>query len=555
MEIIKIEKLTFKYPLKDKTALSNINLSIKSGDFILICGKSGCGKSTLLKHMKPALIPHGDKEGSVFYKGKKIEDISERKAAEELGYVYQNPENQLVTDKVWHELAFGLENLGYDNDTIRVRVSEMASYFGIEKLFSKDVTELSGGEKQTLNLASIMAMNPRVLILDEPTSQLDPIAANEFLGTIEKINKDLGITVILTEHRLDKVFPMADKVLVMEEGKVIAYDKPKKVGTFLKESKNDMFLSLPAPMKIYVDVENNLDCPITVRDGRRWLQNLLKDNERVITEIETEVKSFGENVIEIKEVWFKYNKQSVDVVKDLSLTVHKGEIYSIVGGNGTGKTTSLNLISGINKPYRGKVYIKGKDIKKYSSKELFNKNLGVLPQSPQTLFVKNTVMEDLMEILFDTDLKEEEKRKKVLEVSEIVEINNILNMHPYDLSGGEAQKAALAKVLMLEPEILLLDEPTKALDNHYKEKLGEILKRLQGEGKTIIMVTHDIEFAAEFSDTCGMFFDGNIVTSGVPEKFFSENNFYTTSANKISRDVFKGAVTCKDVVNLCRKNL
>ncbi|MBD7909930.1 ABC transporter ATP-binding protein [Clostridium cibarium] len=555
MEIIKIEELTFKYLLKDKPALVDINLSIKSGDFVLICGKSGCGKSTLLKHLKPTLIPHGDRKGAVFYKGKRIEDISERKAAEELGYVYQNPENQLVTDKVWHELAFGLENLGYDNDAIRVRVSEMASYFGIEKWFYKDVTELSGGEKQTLNLASVMAMNPRVLILDEPTSQLDPIAANEFLDTIEKINKDLGVTVILTEHRLDKVFSMADKVLVMEKGKVITYDKPKNIGAFLKKSENDMFLSLPTATKIYAEVVNDLDCPITLRDGRRWLQKLLKDNERVITEIEAEDKIFDEKIIEIREVWFKYDKHSENVVKDFSLTVHKGEFYSILGGNGTGKTTSLNLISGINKPYRGKVYIKGKDVKKYSSNELFNKNLGVLPQNPQTIFVKNTVREDLMEILFDVNIKEEEKERKLSKISQVVEINDILDMHPYDLSGGEAQKAALAKVLMLEPEILLLDEPTKALDNHYKEKFGEILKRLQCQGKTIIMVTHDLEFAAEYSDTCGMFFDGNIVTSGVPKKFFSENNFYTTSANKISRYVFKGAVTCKDVISLCRKNL
>lgn len=556
MEIIKIENLTFKYPLKDKKALNNINLSVNSGDFIVICGKSGCGKSTLLKHLKPTLTPHGEVLGNIYYEGLDIIEIDSRVQASELGFVHQSPENQIVTDKVWHELAFGLENLGYDNEIIRLRVAEMASYFGIEKWFFKEVSELSGGEKQILNLASIMAMSPKVLILDEPTSQLDPILAAEFLDTIKKINMDLGITVILSEHRLDTVFPMADRVIVMEHGNIIIDATPKQVGEFLRDNKNDMFLAVPSPMRIYTEINNNLECPITVRDGRRWLDKLLSNSEIVITENE-EIKeeTLGEQVIELKEVWFKYEKNGSYILKDLSLKVHKGELYSIVGGNGTGKTTTLNLISGINKAYRGKVFIHGKEIGKYLSKELFNNNLGVLPQNPQSIFTMKTVREDLMEMLFDIDIKEDEKKQRVSKIVETLDIEDILDMHPYDLSGGEQQKAALAKILLLEPKILLLDEPTKALDSFYKEKLGVFLKKLKRDGITIIMVTHDIEFAAQVSDTCGMFFDGSIITSGSPKKFFSNNNFYTTSANKMSRDIFKAAITCEDVIKLCKKNL
>ncbi|MGL4106542.1 ABC transporter ATP-binding protein [Clostridium sp. LP20] len=556
MEIIKIEELNFTYPLKEKKALDNINLSIENGDFLVICGKSGCGKSTLLRHLKTTLTPHGTLTGDIKYEGVDLNQVNQRTQAGEIGFVLQNPDNQIVTDKVWHEVAFGLESLGYDNETIRLRVAEMTSYFGIQEWFLKDVTELSGGQKQLLNLASIMAMNPKILILDEPTSQLDPIAASEFLETIKKINMDLGITIVMTEHRLEEVFPMADRIIVMEEGRVIVDDSPENVGEELSKVKNDMFTSLPTPMKVYLGLDSKLKCPITVRDGRGWLNKIIKkENIRSEYEPQKDRKKEGEPIIRLKDIWFKYGKNSSDILKNLSLNVYKGEVYSIVGGNGTGKTTTLSIISGINKAYRGKVFIKGKEINKYSTKELFNNNLGVLPQNPQSLFVKKTIKLDLMEVLFYSDISEKEKEDRVIEVARLVDIEGLLSMHPYDLSGGEQQKAALAKILLLNPQIILLDEPTKGIDNHYKMKLGSIINKLKESGVTIIMVTHDIEFAAMYSDTCGMFFNGNIVTSSEPKKFFGGNNFYTTSANKMSRHIFKDAVTCEDVIKLCKMNM
>ncbi|MFR3683317.1 ATP-binding cassette domain-containing protein, partial [Eubacterium sp. AM05-23] len=383
MATLEIRDLTFTYPEMEYPALNHINMEVNDGEFVVLCGKSGCGKSTLLRHLKSVLKPHGVLSGEIIFHGQTLEEVDLRTQSSEIGFVLQNPDNQIVTDKVWHELAFGLESLGYDTPTIRLRVAEMASYFGIQAWFRRNVNELSGGQKQLLNLASIMAMHPSVLILDEPTSQLDPIAASDFLETVRKINRDLGTTVIMTEHRLEDIFPAADKVVVMDEGKIIAHGTPRAIGRELRGMKHDMFLSMPAPMQIYAGVDTDLPCPLTVREGRQWLSELAED--KTITEptipLEVDYYKNEENVIELKDVWFRYERNLPDVVRDLSMQVKKGEFYALVGGNGTGKTTTLSLISGINRPYRGRVFLEGKEVRKYSDKELFRGFLGVLPQT------------------------------------------------------------------------------------------------------------------------------------------------------------------------------
>lgn len=479
-----------------------------------------------------------------------------REQSGEIGYVMQSPDNQIVTDKVWHELAFGVENLGYDQQTIRLRVAEMASFFGIQNWFSKNVEELSGGQKQLLNLASIMAMQPKVLVLDEPTSQLDPIAAGEFLSTIRKINLDLGITVIMIEHRLEEVFPMADKVLVLEDGNQKFYDTPRMVGKELAD--DDLFLAMPSPVQIYNKTGQAGICPLTVCEGRNWLETYYQKPEEKQEEPEVKEpakKKKKEYVIEAKEVWFRYEKEGQDIVKDLSLSVKKGELFCILGGNGAGKSTTLSLLSGIRKPYRGKIFLKGRNVWKISDKELFDHFLGVLPQNPQSLFVGNTVEEDLWEMFSGgLPVRTKEQEEKIKKVIDETEIGHLLHMHPYDLSGGEQQRAALAKVLLLEPEILLLDEPTKGLDGFYKNRLASIFQKLKDNGITILMVSHDVEFCAAYGDTCAMFFDGSVITSCGAREFFMGNNFYTTAANRMARQIFPEAVTVKDVIEACRKN-
>lgn len=552
MGIYSIKDLKFSYPEEESLVLDNINLEIKTGEFVVLCGPSGCGKTTLMRQMKTVLAPHGNKGGEIFFQGNLLDDLDLREQSSKIGFVMQSPDNQIVTDKVWHELAFGLESLGYDTPTIRLRVSEMASFFGIENWFYKDVSELSGGQKQLLNLAAIMSMQPAVLILDEPTSQLDPIAASDFLATLMKINRELGTTIILTEHRLEEAIPMSDRVISMDRGRIIGDCPPKELGEIVGDENHRMFLAMPAPMRIYAGVENNLELPITVRDGRQWLDKLIDGGLEVRELVGEEKKdSKREIVVEIKNAWFKYEENLADIVKGISMKVEKGEFLAIMGGNGTGKTTSLSLISGINRPYRGEVHIKGKNLNDLSNSERFDGLLGVLPQNPQSLFVKNTVQEDLQEILKGKKISKEERDYKLGRVTHLCDLEDLLNRHPYDLSGGEQQRAALAKVLLLEPEILLLDEPTKGLDAEFKEQFSAIINNLRAGGVTVIMVSHDIEFCAKYTSRCALFFDGSIVTEGSPREFFSGNSFYTTSANRMARHRIKDAITVEDVIYAC----
>lgn len=555
MEIYKIKHLNFTYPDRVDKALDDINLSVFNGEFVTLCGKSGCGKTTLLKLLKSSSTPFGDLNGKVYFKGKPLSEIGQREQVSEIGFVMQSPENQIVTDKVWHELAFGLESLGYSTRQIRIRVSEMASFFGIGEWFHRKVTELSGGQKQLLNLASVMVMQPSVLILDEPTSQLDPIAAEDFLKTLEKINREFGTTVIISEHRLEEIFPISHKVIVMDRGKIIANGKPQEVCGILKSLSHDMCCALPVPVRVYSAVGDGLEYPLTVRDGRCWLEKYSLENQLIpdpIPKAES-INTTDNTVIELRDVWFRYDKNLPDIVKGLNLKVNKGEVFAIVGANGSGKTTTLSLISGLNKPYRGKVLIN--DVEFSKIKNLYNGILGVLPQNPQALFVKKTVYLDLMEILSEEKFSEKEKVNRIKDISALCRIENLLDSHPYDLSGGEQQRTALAKVLLRVPEILLLDEPTKGLDAHFKQIFADIICDLKSSCMTVVMVSHDIEFCAEFTDRCAMFFDGDITSSGTPRKFFSGNSFYTTSANRMARTVIPCAVLADDIVLACGKKI
>lgn len=574
MNCIEVKNFSFQYPKESHAALYQVSMEVEEGSFVVLCGKSGCGKSTLLRQFKSVLASHGEKKGEILYDGQNLEDVDLRTQSAEIGYVLQNPDNQIVTDKVWHELAFGLESLGYDTPTIRLRVAEMASYFGIHSWFLKNVSELSGGQKQLLNLASVMAMHPKLLILDEPTSQLDPIAASDFLETVRKINRDIGTTVILTEHRLEDVIPWADKVYVMDTGRMIADGTPNEIGEQLRTMGHDMFLSMPAPMQIYAGTNSSLRCPLTVSQGRRWLSEELETKgikiKKERNQEETAKKKnsiFGKlsglkkepekeiPEIRIKDVWFRYERDLPDVVKGLSLDIKKGEIFAVVGGNGTGKSTAMSLIARIRFPYRGKIYLEGKEIGKYSDDDLYHGFLGVMPQNPQSLFVKKTVREDLYEVIDGKRERKSEaypiemKKKDAVEgIVSLTRLEGLLDRHPYDLSGGEQQRLALAKVLLLRPKILLMDEPTKGIDNHYKKELGEILRKLSEHGVTILMISHDVEFCAQYADRTGLFFQGNVVTSEESKKFFAGNNFYTTAANRMARNYFPNAVTVEDVV-------
>lgn len=538
-------------------ALQHIDLTIEDGEYVLLCGKSGCGKTTLLRHCKTVLTPHGKRDGEILFHGKPLEEADQRTQASKIGYVMQDPDAQIVTDKVWHELAFGLESLGMDQKTMRLRVAEMASYFGIQDWFYKDVGQLSGGQKQLLNLASIMAMQPDVLILDEPTSQLDPIAAADFLNTVRKINLELGTTILITEHRLEDIYHAADRVVVMDQGQILTDGAPRQVCDFLQRREHEMFTAMPAPVQVYYGIggETSETCPLTVREGRSFLSQLFADRDpaTLIQELEDSDRHKTEEelenaplIVSLKDVWFRYEKDAPDVLRGVNLDIPQGSLFAVVGGNGTGKSTMLKSICGVCRPYRGKIWIEGKRLDKHKGRELFAGTLAMLPQDPKSVFVKKTVREELLEMC--------DEEEQILKIAELCEIDDLLDRHPYDLSGGEQQRTALAKVMLTKPKILLLDEPTKGMDSFFKQKFAKVLKRLQADGVTIVMVSHDVEFCARYADLTGMFFDGSIVTVNTPEKFFARNSFYTTAANRMSRHIFQNAVNVEDVIELCRKN-
>ena len=548
MAHFEIKDLTFSYAAaKGKHSLENVSLTIEQGEFLVLCGKSGSGKSTLLRQLKTVLTPNGKRTGEILFRGVPLKQVSDREQSEKIGFVMQNPDDQIVTDKVWHELAFGLESLGCDQKTMRGRVAEMACYFGIQDWFHRDVATLSGGQKQLLNLASIMAMQPEVLILDEPTSQLDPIAASDFLNTVRKINTELGTTVIITEHRLEDIFPYADRAVVMEKGRVIADDTPGKVGQLLFEQANPMFAAMPTPVRVYYGAGGTGESPLTVRQGRSWLSrrfpNRPKKDAIAAPPLPEEVK---DPALVLKELWFRYEKDSPDILRGVSAEIPSGSLYAILGGNGAGKSTTLKAISGICRPYRGKVTLLGKPVDKYKSSELFHGCLAMLPQDPKSLFVKKTVREDLSEMTKD--------KSSIERIAALCQITELLDSHPYDLSGGEQQRAALAKVLLTNPRLLLLDEPTKGIDSFFKETFAGILADLKKQGITIVMVSHDVEFCARYADVVSMFFDGQILTTDTPRRFFGSNSFYTTAAHRMSRHIFDGAVTAEDVIALYKEN-
>ena len=555
MEILAVKNLNFSYPDSNAAALENVNFSVKDGEFIVLCGESGCGKTTLMRLLKRELAPFGKKSGEISFCGRNETELSDAESACEIGYVMQNPDAQTVTDKVWHEISFGMENLGFPRDKIRLRSGEIAAYFGIDTWFRGDTATLSGGQKQILALASVIALSPKLLLLDEPTSQLDPIAAANFISAVCKLNRDFGITVIMAEHRLGEIFPYADRVAVMEKGRIIAFDTPRKICEALGNHR--ISAGFPAAAQIYsalgmYSALGTQQCPLTVKEGKNFLLALDFSKEKMPS-LHENPRTGDEIAIETKNLWLRYEKNAPDILRGTNLSVRRGEIFSILGGNGTGKTTLLRAISRTAKPYRGKITVFGENIKKISDASLHRHCIALLPQNADTLFISKTVEADFLEICRAMGYDKAKSMEETAKISEKFGISPLLQKHPYDISGGEMQKCAIAKIMLTNPRIILLDEPTKGIDAFAKKTLGNILRELQNDGITTIIVTHDTEFAASVSDRCALFFDGEILSPSSPREFFSSTDFYTTAASRISRGIFENAVTVQDVVFLAKE--
>ena len=547
--ILEINDLCFAYPEEKKRALNHVSLHVEDGEFLVLCGKSGCGKSTLLTHLKTPLTPHGKRKGEILFQGVPIGVMSNREQSQRIGYVLQNPDNQIVTDKVWHELAFGLENLGVPNADIRRRVAEMSEYFGITGWYDKNTEELSGGQKQLLNLASIMVMRPEVLLLDEPTAQLDPLAKNKFIDTVLELNKDFGITIMCVEHNLADIYSKADRVLVLEDGKLIYNGSPRKTAESLVKTENPLVYGLPSSVRIYEgckeDITFETDCPLTVKEGREWVDGLnIKDS---LYESRNKHYEAGETAVSVKNVFFRYTKNSANVLENISFDIEKGKITALLGSNGAGKTTLLRLMAGIKRPISGKVKVNGR--------------CAVLPQNPMALLNQISVEEELASAVMDkgnSSVKDMDRKQRIELAFNMLERTGLLSVrkqHPYDLSGGQQQRLAFAKILLYEPDIILLDEPTKGIDPFFCKKMGEWLEELKNMGKTIVIVSHDVEFCALFADKCGLIFDRNIESYTDSHSFFAGNIFFTTDTNRIMSDFFKDCVTCDEAVEAIHRCL
>lgn len=537
MALIEIKDFSFRYKTSNQEVLHNINLTIEEGSFVVVCGLTGSGKTTLLTQLKPQIRGIGERQGDILYKGIPIEMANENDLVTDIGILCQDPDNQFVMENVLHELAFGLENLGYSSSEMQKQIGEMVSFFGFNKLLYKSAQELSGGEKQMVNLASVLVLRSKVLILDEPLSQLDPVMAENFLHMLRRINEELGITIIISEHRLELLLAMADQVVILEDGSVKMVGTGKEVCKALYLQENYKYF-IPSVTRFYLDYENE-DVPLTVKETKAWARKQ-KWSYRPMIEKEESPKE----ILNCKEVYFAYHKHEEDVLRNINFTIRRGEYSMLVGANGCGKSTLLKLIAGIYKPQRGKVTLEGKTFKQYGEKAWVS-YIGYLGQNPKLYFNKATVEQVIEEAKgYISGINE----TYIEELLDVFKLRNKLKQHPYDLSGGEQQKLALITVLMKQPKLLLLDEPTKGMDPYSKEEFAKHLLYLNQKGVTILMVTHDLEFAALHGKQGMMLFDGSITEHMPIRKLLGENFFYTTAIGKVMRDVINQPIVCKQEV-------
>ena len=507
--LIETEHLTFAYP-GGEPVLRDVSLQIKQGEFVTLCGVSGCGKSTLLRLMKSGLQPRGELSGRALFRGREVGTKPDVQEASAVGFVMQDPEAQTVTDKVWHELAFSCESVGMPQGEIRRRVGELAGYFGLEKLFTRDAATLSGGQKQLLCLASAAALHPELLLLDEPTSQLDPVSAQNFVDAVRRLSRDFGVTVIAAEHRLEELLPISDRVIVLDHGSVIADCAPALLAGALP-SGHPMLHALTASQRVWLAAGGRSGAsPVSVREGRSDVQcvRYIRENSGGLSSPARQFTPSGDPVLTVNGLYAGWGRTAPDVLRGASLRLYPGEIYAIIGGNGSGKSTLLKVINGMLKPTGGRVRLKRGAVPAY------------LPQDPCLLFTRETAGEEAP-----------------AEQLEKFGLAALSGRDPLDLSGGERQKLALAKLLADEPEILLLDEPTKGTDSAARLEFSEMLRQTAGQGTAVLLVTHDAEFAAHCADICGMLFNGEMIDESPPQEMFRQNYFYTTPMSRLTHGI------------------
>ncbi|MBO9599878.1 MAG: ATP-binding cassette domain-containing protein [Cohnella sp.] len=548
MAHLSLEQLTFAYPDAAGSAISAVTLAVEPGEFVVLCGPSGSGKSTLLRLLKREVSPGGRMSGAIILGGVPLQDWPARELAAQVGLVMQHPDNQLVVDTVEHELAFGMENFGLPRDAMRRRLAEMAGFFGLEPLLGRRTDELSGGQKQLVNLAAAIMLQPRVLLLDEPLAQLDPLAARELLGMIKRLNDEWGITVIMSEHRVDDLLPLADRVVRMERGGIVFNGEPR---AFAREAWRrqgehwDAWLPSVTRWAQSHDADGSGESPpLTVKEARAWVgvgqASVPPASAAAFTRLSDgdngqrlQAAAAGTPLLGAEELFFAYDKKSPAVLRGLDWRVERGDWVALFGGNGSGKSTLLQLLAGLRDPLRGSVRLEGAPLARLKPKAKFAA-IGYLAQNPLLHYAHETLLADLTMAAVRAGASN--PLQSARDMADRFGISGLLHRHPHDLSGGEQQLGALAMTLLGQPRLLLLDEPTKGLDPYLKATLGAHLADIHRQGTTLLMATHDVEFAAAHANRCALLFHGEIVADGEPEPFFQGNVFYAPPIHRLIAD-------------------
>lgn len=525
---IEVRGLRFVYPGAEAPVLDGLDWAVPQGAFALLVGGTGSGKSTLLSLLKPEIAPAGERAGELRVLGEDVAGMDVRASAERVGYVFQDPENQIVCETVWHEMAFGLENLGVSRDEMRRRVAETSYFFGLEDWLHRDTDTLSGGRKQLLSLAAVLALRPRVLLLDEPTSQLDPVAEKNFLHALFRVNRELGCTVVVATHQPCPMLEYATCAYRIEGGRVREVADMASLGCrepLLSDGMPGWGAARCAKNGVFCRREGNLGSiePSEDGSGAKNTPKMDKSSEFVAqASLENSSEAFpradggrilqkmhGGSATTLSEGWFRYDRAGGWVLRGLDVTFSTGAVHAIVGGNGCGKSTMLSVLAKTAKLQRGRM-VRGAG------------SAALLPQNPKALLVAETVRDELMEWAPTCGYDEAAARGRAAQLG----LDGLDARHPYDLSGGQRQLLALAKLLLIGPELLLLDEPTKGLDLASRRIIARALRDHAQAGGTVIMATHDLDFAEQVSDDIAMMFDGEIACMEPPADFFADNVFY-----------------------------
>ncbi len=538
VEIINIDNVTFNYPESNKSALENINLKIKEGEFVLIVGPSGCGKSTLIRLLNKIVPDYygGTLKGEVYINGKNIDYLNKSDIVKTVGMVYQHPEKQIILQDVEREIAFGLENFNTDINVMKRNVAEVISLLALNDIKDKQTNEISGGQKQRVAIASVVSMDPDIILFDEPISQLDPIASEEVLNSIKRLNRDMGKTIVLVEQRLDKCFHMADRVIFMENGKILGEGTPYNIPQNINKKYH-----LPNISYVFKKAGKDI-IPVTVKEGREAI-NSIKFNK---SHIDKRQRSLGKCVMEVSKLSFEYERGS-KTLNNINFKLNEGEILAVMGENGAGKSTLFKIICGLIDNYKGKVFIEGENFKKFTMDKRIKK-IGYLSQNPNNYFGRKTVMEEVSYTLKNISEYDE---KRVLKVLKTLDLIHLKDRNPRDLSGGEKQRTAIACTLITDPDILILDEPTRGMDSVAKEKLGSIIKELSKKGKAIVLITHDADFAGDYVDSVMLMFAGEIVANGKGDEILWNSIYYSPQIAKVFKKKCK-VIRSKDAIELLR---